>query len=277
MYAAEKEAIDLDPRRRHLDHQGPTTARRAGRSSTRSRSAPRTSSAVRASTFTANKKDVAAGQRLETEIALFDNSVETWAKSSGHLVTAGLGGLGGLLVLAGFAGVIAVAIWNPFSMTMIGLIPGAFAVCGTSLMATGSGTKRTRQRTRPVVQGRRLPPDAGDAVEQGTVRLLGPRGALHRLHPVGGRPGLRQGVGREVPHRDGRRAAGAALLRRLATPASSAGGVRRLDDPDFGATVDSAISSYNATQSSSSRAAAVAGSPAAAAAEAAAAVPGDRR
>ena len=85
-----------------------------------------------------------AGQRLRDEIALFDNSVENWAKSSGNLVTSGLGGMGGFLVLAGFAGVLAVAIWNPLSMTMIGLIPGAFAVCGTSLMATGSGTKRTR-------------------------------------------------------------------------------------------------------------------------------------
>ena len=33
---------------------------------------------------------------------------------------------------------------------------------------------------------------------------------------------------------------------------STPGGVRRLDDRDFSATVDSAISSYNATQSSSS-------------------------
>ena len=84
------------------------------------------------------------GKRLRDEISLFENGVENWARSSGQLVTSGLGGMGGFLVLAGFAGVLAIAIWNPFSMTMVGLIPGAFAVCGTSLMATGSGTKRTR-------------------------------------------------------------------------------------------------------------------------------------
>jgi uncharacterized membrane protein YgcG len=202
-------------------------------------------------TFTANKKDVVAGQRLRDEISLFDNSVETWAKSSGHLVTAGLGGLGGFLVLAGFAGVLAVAIWNPFSMTMIGLIPGAFAVCGISLMATGSGTKRTRS-------GRDLWSKVG-----GFRRVLATPSSKERFD-FSGREELytayipwavalgcakewaakyRTEMGAEppVPHYFAASYVGS-------SPAAFVDSMTA----DFGATVDSAISSYNATQSSSS-------------------------
>jgi uncharacterized membrane protein YgcG len=201
--------------------------------------------------FTANKKDVEAGKRLRDEIALFDNSVESWARSSGHLVTAGLGGMGGFLVLAGFAGVLAIAIWNPFSMTMVGLIPGAFAVCGTSLMATGSGTKRTRS-------GRDLWSKVG-----GFRRMLSTPSSKERFD-FSGREELytayipwavalgcakewaakyRTEMGQEppVPHYFAGAYAGS-------SPAAFVDSMTA----DFGATVDSAISSYNATQSSSS-------------------------
>ena len=203
------------------------------------------------STFTANKKDVAAGQRLKDEIALFDNSVESWAQSSGNLVKAGIGGLGGLLVLAGFAAVLAIAIWNPFSMTMIGLIFGAFAVCGVSLMATGSGTKRTRA-------GRDLWSRVG-----GFRRMLSTPSSKERFD-FSGREELytayipwavalgcakewaakyRTEMGTEppVPHYFAGGYVGS-------SPAAFVDSMTA----DFGATVDSAISSYNATQSSSS-------------------------
>jgi uncharacterized membrane protein YgcG len=203
------------------------------------------------STFTANKKDVAAGKRLRDEISLFDNSVENWAKSSGHLVTAGLGGMGGFLVLAGFAGVLAIGIWNPFSMTMLGLIPGAFAVCGTSLMATGSGTRRTRS-------GRDLWSKVG-----GFRRMLSTPSSKERFD-FSGREELytayipwavalgcakewaakyRTEMGTEppVPHYFAGSYVGS-------SPAAFVDSMTS----DFSATVDSAISSYNATQSSSS-------------------------
>ena len=94
--------------------------------------------------FTASKKDVSAGLRLKEELARFESSVEVWGRSSGNMVKSGLGGFGGLLVLVGFGLMLVCAIWNPFQMTAVGLIPGSFAVGGTSLMATGSGTSRTR-------------------------------------------------------------------------------------------------------------------------------------
>ncbi len=202
-------------------------------------------------TFTASKKDVTAGKRLGAEITRFDSSVETWAKSSGHMVSSGLGGIGGLLVLAGFGAMLVCAIWNPFSMTMLGLIPGGFAVGGTSLMATGSGTSRTRA-------GRDLWSRVG-----GFRRMLSTPSSKQRFD-FSGRKELytayipwavaldcadewaakyRVEVGEEppIPHYF----AGAYAGSHTADYVNSMVG-------DFSSTVDSAISSYNATQSSSS-------------------------
>jgi uncharacterized membrane protein YgcG len=95
--------------------------------------------------FLAAPKDVEAGKRLKSEIESFEEHTKEWATGSGHLVTTGLGGWGRLLVLAGFAGAIAIVIWNPLGMTMTGLVPGMFAIFGAPLLRTGASTKRTRQ------------------------------------------------------------------------------------------------------------------------------------
>ena len=68
-------------------------------------------------------------------------------------------------------------------------------------------------RSRAVVADRRVPPDPGHRLGRGPLRLLRPQGALHRLHPVGGRLRSRGPLGEEVPPRD-RRGAAAAVLRR---------------------------------------------------------------
>ncbi|NYJ02765.1 putative membrane protein YgcG [Nocardioides thalensis] len=93
--------------------------------------------------FVAGRKDVSAGQRLKTEIDGFNSQVKAWASSEGLVVRAGMGGFGGLLVLLGFAAVIAIAIWNPLGITAVGLIPAAFAAAGVPLLKTGAATKRT--------------------------------------------------------------------------------------------------------------------------------------
>ena len=203
------------------------------------------------SSFTAQKKDVSAGLRLKSEVERFDNSVETWAKTSGNMISSGLGGLGGLLVLLGFGLMLVFAIWNPFSMTAIGLIPGAFAVGGTSLMATGSGTSRTRA-------GRDLWSRVG-----GFRRMLATPSSKQRFD-FSGRKELytayipwavaldcadewaakyRVEVGEEppVPHYFAGAYAG-----------TNAGAFVSSMVGDFNSTVGGAISSYNATQSSSS-------------------------
>jgi hypothetical protein len=203
------------------------------------------------SSFTASKKDVSAGLRLKDEIARFDSSVETWSRASGNMVKSGLGGFGGLLVLVGFGLMLVCAIWNPFSMTALGLIPGAFAVGGTSLMATGSGTSRTRA-------GRDLWSRVG-----GFRRMLATPSSKERFD-FSGRKELytayipwavalgcadewaakyRVEVGEEppVPHYFAGAYAG-----------SNAGAFVSSMVGDFNSTVGGAISSYNATQTSSS-------------------------
>ncbi|MFA6574257.1 MAG: DUF2207 domain-containing protein [Nocardioides sp.] len=96
------------------------------------------------SSFTASPKDVKAGERLKTEIASFEQNTKDWAKNEGHLVSAGVGGLGGMLVLGGFILAIVVVFANPLDMTLWGLVPGAFAVFGTPMMRTGASTRRTK-------------------------------------------------------------------------------------------------------------------------------------
>ena len=201
--------------------------------------------------FVAARKDVKAGERLKTEIADFETSTKTWAVSSGNLTKAGIGGLGGLLVLLGFLGAIAIAIWNPFSMTMVALIPGAFAVFGSPMVKTGAGTKRTRQ-------GRDLWSRIG-----GFHRVLSTPSSQDRFD-FSGRQELytayipwavafgcadewaakyRTETGAEppVPHYFGSAYAGVAAGSYVDSMVS-----------DFNDTVSSAISSYQATQSSSS-------------------------
>ena len=201
--------------------------------------------------FTASSKDVSAGLRLKEELDRFDDSVEAWSKSSGNMVRSGLGGLGGLLVLAALGLMLVLIIWNPFSMTALALIPGAFAVGGVSLMATGSGTSRTRA-------GRDLWSRVG-----GFRRMLATPSSKQRFD-FSGRKELytayipwavafdcaeewaqkyRVEVGEEppVPHYFASSYAGA-----------NAGAFVSSMVDSFDSTVGSAISSYNATQSSSS-------------------------
>ncbi|QIG44467.1 DUF2207 domain-containing protein [Nocardioides anomalus] len=201
--------------------------------------------------FTASKKDVAAGKRLKSELDRFEKSVEVWGRSSGTMVSNGLGGTGGLLVLAGFAAVLVAAIWNPVNMTMVGLIPGGFAVGGTSLMATGSSTTRTRT-------GRDLWSRVG-----GFRRMLATPSSKQRFD-FSGRKELytayipwavaldcadewaqkyRIEVGEEPPV--------PGYFAGAYAGSHTASYVDSMVD-SFSSTVDSAISSYNATQTSSS-------------------------
>jgi hypothetical protein len=201
--------------------------------------------------FVAGKKDVKAGERLKTEVAAFETNTKNWAMTSGNLTKAGPGGLGGTLVLISFVGAIAIAIWNPLSMTMVGLIPGAFAVFGAPMLKTGASTKRTRQ-------GRDLWSRIG-----GFHRVLSTPSSQDRFD-FSGRQELytayipwavafgcadewaakyrtETGIEPPVPHYFGGAYAGA-----------SAGAYVDSMVSDFNSTVSSAISSYQATQSSSS-------------------------
>ncbi|HWJ83748.1 MAG TPA: DUF2207 domain-containing protein [Nocardioides sp.] len=95
------------------------------------------------SSFTAGKKDVSAGLKLKNAMSSFDSAVSSWAKSSGFLTKAGIGGLGGFLALVALIAVGAIAIWHPFDVTFLGLPAAAFFATGVPMWATGASTKRT--------------------------------------------------------------------------------------------------------------------------------------
>jgi hypothetical protein len=250
MYAAEKGAVDLDKRDGSWSVTDKSGAEGwAGLD-------PVTGGVAHllggpGTTFTASPKDVEAGKRLNTEIASFEQDTRDWATGEGHMVTSGLGGLGSTVILVAFGAAVAIAIWNPVSMTAIGLVPGLFAVFGASLMAPGSGTKRTKS-------GRDLWSRVG-----GFHRVLSTDSSQERFD-FSGREDLytayipwavalgcadewaakyRTEMATEppVPSYFGSAYAGAA-----------AGSYVSSMVDDFSSTVDSAISSYQATQSSSS-------------------------
>ncbi|MFT4286115.1 DUF2207 domain-containing protein [Nocardioides sp.] len=96
-----------------------------------------------AGSFTASKKNLAAGKALQSEMSTFNSDVKKWALSTGLLSRTGLGGIGAVMVFGGLilAGVCLFV--RPFGMSMTGIVPGAFAIFGSSMAAAGAGTKRT--------------------------------------------------------------------------------------------------------------------------------------
>jgi hypothetical protein len=93
--------------------------------------------------FTASEKDVDAGEKLKTEISGFDAATRSWAKEAGFMHSAGLGCLGGLLVIGGGILALAIAGGNLFDMGVLALIPGALAAGAAPVLASGASTKRT--------------------------------------------------------------------------------------------------------------------------------------
>lgn len=202
-------------------------------------------------TFTASRSDVAGGQRLQQEIARFESSTRAWAKRSGLMVRSGLGSAGAIVVIGALLAALAIAIFNPFSMTLLGLVPGGFALFALPLLSAGSGTRRT-------ARGRELWSRIG-----GFHRVLSTDSSQNRFD-FSGRHELytayipwavalgcaeewadkyRTEVGAEPPtppYLVGGYAAGTAADQVSAMV------------QDFSRTVDGAISSYQATQTSSS-------------------------
>ncbi len=93
--------------------------------------------------FTAHKKDVSAGLKLKTELAGFETATKAWAKEGGFMQAAGLGCVGGLLVIGGGILALVLAITNPFDMSIIALIPGLLAAGAAPVLAPGASTVRT--------------------------------------------------------------------------------------------------------------------------------------
>ncbi len=200
--------------------------------------------------FTATPGSVSAGQKLKSVLSSFEADTEGWAKTSGLMVTSGLGPFGWvvLLVAGGLAAFLGA--FNPFNISILAIIPGLFAMAALSVGATGAGTRRTPA-------GRDLWSKVG-----GFKRILSTPSAQDRFD-FSGRQELytaylpwavafdcadewakkyRVETGQEPP---------APNFLPMYAGAHAGTYVNQMVD-SFDATVSSAISSYEATQSSSS-------------------------
>ncbi len=84
-----------------------------------------------------------SGHKLATRILQMAGDVRAWAATE-HLMTTGpFGGAGRTFVLAALAAAIANAVWNPFDRTLLSILPGLFAVGALTLLSPGSATTRT--------------------------------------------------------------------------------------------------------------------------------------
>ena len=93
--------------------------------------------------FSASAKSVSAGLKLKNTLASFEANTKAWAKTSGLMVSSGLGGAGGFVLIVLGAATVALGAWNPFNMSVLALIPGLFAVGAVAVGFSGAGTKRT--------------------------------------------------------------------------------------------------------------------------------------
>jgi len=93
--------------------------------------------------FTASPKSVSAGEKLKSVLSSFKGNTKGWARTSGLMAISGLGGFGCVVLLLVWGLTIALGAWNPFNMSALALIPGAFAVFGLGVGMAGAGTKRT--------------------------------------------------------------------------------------------------------------------------------------
>ena len=144
MYAAEKGAVQLtqDGRTWTITGTGDTDAWRKVDGVTQQAGQSLGVLGAR-ETFTASPKSVSAGKKLKEVLSEFTSNTRGWSQSSGLMALSGLGGFGGFVLLAVWALTIWLGAWNPFDMSVIALVPGAFAVFGLGVGMAGAGTKRT--------------------------------------------------------------------------------------------------------------------------------------
>jgi hypothetical protein len=144
MYAAEKGAVTLtqDGKKWTITGTGDTTAWGAvdGVTQLAGQSLGVVGSGA---SFTASPKSVSAGQKLKSVLSEFKSNTKGWARTSGLMAASGLGGIGCFVLLVVWGLTIWLGAFNPWNMSVVGLIPGAFAVFGLGVGMAGAGTKRT--------------------------------------------------------------------------------------------------------------------------------------
>ena len=93
--------------------------------------------------FHASKKDVSAGQQLQSAIASYKEDTRRWARKQGYVVSTGMGSTGGIVVALSLGAAVVLAVWNPLDVAAVALVPACFGLGGLALLRHGSGTRRT--------------------------------------------------------------------------------------------------------------------------------------
>ncbi|MGZ5400026.1 MAG: DUF2207 domain-containing protein [Nocardioides sp.] len=93
--------------------------------------------------FTASPTDSSAGKRLKEQLDSFEPRTKSWALKQKLMVTGPIGGAGGVLVIVMYVAALGYAVWNPFGVSLLAIVPGMFAIGGLGLLAPGSATLRT--------------------------------------------------------------------------------------------------------------------------------------
>ncbi|WP_198412454.1 DUF2207 domain-containing protein [Nocardioides mangrovicus] len=204
------------------------------------------------STFTAHKKDTDAGETLKAARRGFNGAVSGWAISNGLMVRRGVVQLGAVLSLVAFVVLLFMCFANPFEMSAVGLPFGAFAVAAAPLRRTGASTIRT-------AEGRDVWSKVG-----GFRRVIGTPSSEQRFDFSGRKELYTQYIPWAVAFGVADVWAEKYRVEMQADPpvpgyflggyyAGSAGGFSGASFSDsFNSSMQSAISSYEATQSSSS-------------------------
>ncbi|MFL6173312.1 MAG: DUF2207 domain-containing protein [Marmoricola sp.] len=144
MYAAEKGAVKLDQRDRSWSLIGTDDVDAWNKVDSVTQLVGSQLDVVGSGqSFEASSKSVSAGLKLKSTLSSFEANTEAWAKTSGLMISSGLGGAGGFVLIVLGAATVALGAWNPFNMSVLALIPGLFAVGAVAVGFSGAGTKRT--------------------------------------------------------------------------------------------------------------------------------------
>ncbi len=203
------------------------------------------------STFTALDKDVNAGKQLKAQLAKLTSDTRHWARNAGLLLSERRIQLGSALVIVSAIVAGAICIWRPFGMTALALVPGAFAIGGARMLGTGATTRRT-------AAGRDLWSRVG-----GFHRVLSTPSSIERFDFSGRQELYTAYLPWAVAFGCANEWAGKYQTEMGAEPPMplylghgfAHGNMQHFADTmvqDFSSTLDSAISSYEATQRSSS-------------------------
>ncbi|MEO5651452.1 MAG: DUF2207 domain-containing protein, partial [Marmoricola sp.] len=237
-----------------LDHVNGWTISDAGEASRWSQLDPVSTYAlqslgVQGGAFHANKS-AGSGETLKNALGAFGKATKGWAEQNKLITRAGIGSLGGVLTVGAILAALAIGLANPFGISLLALIPGLFAVMAVELLFKGASTKRTaagRELWSRVGGFRRV---LATPSSEARFDFSGRKEAYTAFIPWAVALGVadewaakyRLETGEEPPSPAYFGAAGYA---------AGSGGFASSMVQDFSATVDSAISAYEATQASS--------------------------